>query len=409
MNSKLKFAFISTLLLISSVAFAQRQQASIKFITETEWPFCGDYVYSYITQTNGSEVLDGPFSMKATESQKGLTYKYYYTASIYGTYTLTGAHKSGNLHGPMKLTANLNVSATNGDKQTNSYSFSGAFVDGVPNGNFIVTYKEGYPEKVNVTYNNGILVGPYTFDGTDSDGFKFKVTGQLTPAGKLTGKWVIGSDNYEFLNGVMLRGHSGELDAKARQFASGAITEEDLRKDYIYVGTGSVPLGAWVNGTILNEDVIYYDKLGGYDFSASYEVGFQLLYQLSFLNDEGFELLKADWQAYLNGDTEALNIHNIYDGGLEQYNKKLAYSESKGLYYIYMYERCKYGQYCTGYPEWDAYRNCNIFLTTEQSDIIKAMVEKAEEIAKQKEAEKAQQQQEQQQEQLMQQGNGYWW
>lgn len=325
---------------------AQRQKVTSYFTANLPYSIHGNYNYEYITEENGDEHLDGPFSMIGSVDISVPDYKYWYTASAKGKYNLTGSHKHGNLHGGMILNANLNVSATNGEKATYKYNLKANYKDGIPDGNFVVNYKGENEENLNVTYKEGVLVGSYYAYGYNSTNFVFEVKGTLNSNGELIGKWLIDKQSREFINGVEVSNLIGGLDSLARLYAEGKISEKELQEQNIYVLTDHINLGYRASEIIMS-DIIQYDKLGNCYFEKSQNVKYKYLKYLPSLNETGFELFKSDLIS------NSIEGHYIYNhNALSDYNGYVDYDSHLNLYYILLSKEYKYSTYCKGYPNW---------------------------------------------------------
>jgi hypothetical protein len=369
-------------------AFAQRQKETINFLAEFEWNFVGDYTYQYIRQENGKILKDGPFSMVATINDKGLPYKYRYTANLIGKYNLTGNHSNGNLHGALSLDANLSLNATNGDKENLTYTFRGNFKNGIPDGNFKVDYPS-YNIKVNVNYRDSILVGGYYVKGIGDDSLPFTTSGTLTSSGKLTGTWkfqsVYGTTEITYSNGVVLnrKDYDADLRAKAQLYASGAISIEELMKENICVKSDYILLGSTAWNQILSNGIAF-DKMGGYSFSRSKSVEYEYLDRLPMLSSDGFMKFKEGIVEYIkNGGTldDLGTWDNLTDERkvvLESYRKsqKLSLDKTCGLYFMNVHHRDQLSEYCIGYPDWSDYSE-DIYLSEDQYNEIRQLMHEA--------------------------------
>ena len=376
-----KILLISFISLFTGInVYAQRQKTTDNFLAEFEWNFIGDYTYHYVKQENGKELLDGPFSMTATENQKIDGYKYLYKATITGNYNLSGSHSKGTLHGPLTLNARLNCSATNGEKQNNTYTFRGNFKNGLPHGNFLVNYPS-CGIKVNVNYKDGFLVGQYSVSGID--GLPYKKTGTLTNSGKPTGHWKFDNTSsvseMTFLNGVVINDseYDADLKAKAKAYALGTISEEKLMKENIFIKTDSMSLGSDAWELILHSGICF-KKLGDYYFSQSKYVKYCYLDRLPFFSSEGFEKLKsclvnqdafdkANFEVYLTGSGERDNIY------WEFYNGAIRFDSSVNMYFCKLHKSSVLADYCVGYPDWSNYYE-DIYLTNEQIDELRKVL-----------------------------------
>ena len=347
---KLKSLLTIVALLLGTSAFAQRQKATDSFLASFEWNFVGDYNYQYISQEDGKAVLDGPFTMVASINEKNLPYGWY-RANITGKYNLKGTHSKGDLHGALTLDASMAASASNGERDSRTYTFRGNFKNGYPHGNFRVEYPS-YGVKINVNYKDGILVGQFYVKAIGDDSLPYTTSGTFTSDGKITGAWkyetVHGTKQVTFSNGIITNGstYDATLSAKAKAYASGTTTKEKLLKENILVKVDSMELGRDVYAHVLN-DGIPFEKLGGYDFSLSRYVKFYYLERIPTFSADG--LVKF---------AESLDPSVIP-------SEKLDYKASYGLYYCTVYAYSPLAQYCVGSPDWD-YGVEHIYFTPDQ-------------------------------------------
>ena len=354
---------------------AQRIEEVDPFIADFDIPVGGDYKYSYTILENGSKSFDGPFSMIGSEHLEHIPINFLVEGSFDGEYKLTGSHKDNSLHGPIALNAKLTYRLTNGRIDVYSYNLKGNFNVGCPEGNFTVSYKDEIEEYVNVNYNNkGILTGSYHCKGVNESGFLFEYKGNLTTNGKLNGAWLVDKETWQFSNGVKTSGYGGGLDAKAKQYAVGAISEDSLNKENIFVVTDSLDLGYHAWSIILRNDVIKYNMLGHYHFSQSQTVHYKKLQKLATFTETGYRMIKEDILKKEQEEIETLLRRKATTNPLARITKKtlsrnlIDFDTNTGQYYIEIHKNDPYAQFCKGYPEWTPF--CKIYLTDEQVEDI---------------------------------------
>lgn len=335
-----------TLMLFSQIIFAQRQQVSGFFYADLPYGIHGDYKYGYVVEENGKNTLDGPFTMIGSIDESKDGYKYWYTVRATGKYNLKGNHSHGNLHGPMTLNANLNISVSNGEKGSFKYFLNGNYKNGIPDGNFVVNYEGELLEKVNVTYKDGVLVGSYYASGANTEDLGFEIKGTLTQDGKMTGEWIITNKTREFLNGVEITTYDKELKDKAKLYAEGKMTKKELENEGIYVASDKINLGSRVKKIILN-DIINYEELGFCDFSKSNDVYYEYLMKLPTIGDAGFKLFISDFLS----DSMARHICSGDENG--EFLGYIQYDWIIKRYFISLLRDDKYSQFCKGYPKWN--------------------------------------------------------
>ena len=370
--------FILGLLLFPSCAFAQTQKMSKKFTGEFEWNFIGDYTFSGFRKENGEGVFDGSFQMVAKIDEKFNTYKRRYTATLKGSYTLKGSHSMGKLHGPMSLDANLNLNASNGDKLNNKYTFRGNFKNGNPDGNFIVDYPS-YGIKVNVNYKDGILVGAYYVKGRDERSWNFSISGTLTSTGLPTGTWKFDTSSvYEmtFINGVVVNqsDYDYDLSVKAKDFASGKVSEEDLMKENICVIERNLALATKASLQIYHKG-IDWSKLGLRRFNLSDTINYRCLDRLSTLSEEGYNKFKdAVREAIRTREKDSYKFvrqayyyATSFHEHIDKERNNLSYAN------INRVDLVDLKPYVVGYPNWDS-GVVRVYFTQEQVDEISQVI-----------------------------------
>lgn len=377
--------FIFGLLLFPLCAFAQTHKETIRFSADSGGPmdFVGDYTYQFIRQQDGSKLEQGPFDMKASINQE-FEYKRFWTVTAKGTYNLNGSHSNGNLNGPLTMSANLTMSATNGDKATYSTSFRGNFKNGVPEGNFTVDHKYTQPIKVNVNYKDGVLVGSYYVKGWDDRDLPFMTSGTLTSNGELTGTWTfedVDKKRYvTFANGVAIKRHDydGDMCAKAKAYASGSISKESLLNDNICVLKGSLMLGRDAYTQILHKGIAW-KKLGGYTFANAGSIEYYYLRRLILLSPEGYEKFKNGLVEYIKFGGERVQPtadyvpEDIRIKSAAYYNaNNLKFDAECGLYYMGVNMNFEvFAKYCVG-PIEKTY--CRVYFTMDQYDEIQQLM-----------------------------------
>jgi hypothetical protein len=320
--------------------------------------------------------------MKGSINDKGLRLNYYQVVDIIGKYTLTGSHSKGDLNGPFAMDANMTVTKRPGSSEAVRYTFRGNFKNGLPHGNFKVEYPS-YGTKVNVNYNNGKLVGSFYAKGLGSDDMPFTTSGTLTSTGKPTGTWtftgVYGTSKKTFSNGVItqLDAYDSALSAKAKAFAAGSISEEQLLKENILVKRDSISVGDDVSDLILNGG-IQFRKLGGYDFSQADYVYYNYLERIVTFSIKGIEELTKAFSTYdsaksivnsgynFYGDT-ASGVYGEFYGGAVNYDNKL------NMYYIILPKDSSLSEYCQGYPRWEGNQSRVYFINGQFETIRKSL------------------------------------
>lgn len=325
------FLALSIGILCSIPSFAQRQQVSEHYNTPTGLPIAGKKTYSYIIGEDGENLKDGAFSIiakpEALSVRKGyVTHK----LSSDGYYKVNTTFKKGSLHGAFNFSYKITLTsqdirggATSGNQTA---TLVGAFSDGLPHGNFNITYKTDYDINLKAQYNKGVLVGAYSCSCM-YDALPYDVNGTLSSAGELIGKWSIqnirGTTTYEFQNGVLIRQMDRDGSTKpavtelAKKFAAGTITEAELHKHSILVYEDSIPLGKYANAVALHNEVLDFDHIGGYDFSTPNNKRYRYLKEVSMFTEEGFEFYTQIFEEKLNAGRfdPYIKDHNNHEWG----------------------------------------------------------------------------------------------
>ena len=315
------------LFLCVGVSVAQRYTAS----DETEIAnIYGTKTYSYILK-DGSRVYDGPTTIKASFDDWRYieVYGNEYHAHIKRNCSITANYRNDCLNGALKANHNYSLYALRETVGNNTY-FSGNFLKGVPNGDFLLEHTDteyGGNTKMEVylkaTYKNGLLVGPFEFSDLDAfrDGSRsFKVpcceiTGNFSSTGKMTGLWHIvhhvvrqyGERSldyvYKFHNGVLVEGGSNDLDAKEKalaiKYANGQITEKGLaahnlivlKEQTLYTYDADDNLQDLYSFVVERvSDIIYFDiKWWTSDLPEGVGIYYDEVCRMSLLSDEEFK------------------------------------------------------------------------------------------------------------------------
>lgn len=296
-------------------AVAQRKQISRDFVKGTEFDLInipGTERCSYVVGEDGSNIKDGPYSIKCNLSSTQVSV-WPYTFTINGSYTVNANFSKGRLNGTLTSSFQMPLSkyrvSTGTERQTLSQTFSGNFVNGVPNGTIVVSYNNLETRgKLVATYRNGVLTGAFSWY---NDGLKpGKISGTAPSVnGKLSGTWTfengLGKRTLQFQNGVLIsttvvsqsRLNPGNRSTRpayvelAKKYASGSITKEELLKRNIVVRSDSIYPGNTARAAIFEKSGVNFAELGGYDFSISNTFGYEYLEEIPFLSDEGLGII----------------------------------------------------------------------------------------------------------------------
>ena len=304
MKKNLVFVLFS-LVLGTVYSFAQRKQVTEEYTKGTVLtiPYSmmpGKVTYGYVVSDDGKHVKDGAYNVKCSLVNRKYTSSPY-NITLNGNYTLSANFLKGNLNGAISASYNLNFTAAtrlSTQKETFTSTFEGNFKDGIPHGNFIVNSKLETKQQLNVNYNNGILVGPYSCSVVD-DGLLVECKGALDTKGKLTGTWTYKNKYYpkgrtmQFQNNVLINDSYSDSSTKpaivalAKKYAAGSISKEELMKQDVLVAEDSITLGDYARLAILGDEVVDLENLGGYDFTLSNTIKYEYLCEAVFMTEAG--------------------------------------------------------------------------------------------------------------------------
>lgn len=293
----------------------------------------GTEKYSYFIDEDGGKLKQGAYSFVGDKSVSNDI------AQISGKLTINANFVKGNLDGAYSASAShvgKDWSYTKGWQAYNcSSKLTGSFAGGKPNGTFMASYNGNMVYSGNVTMKNGKYVGSYSYSGAGDNRSLWKIKGQLTADGKLTGNWSIEnivSDwhaNYTFLNDVLIGGKNNmtaQLQSVAKQFAEGKINEAQLEQKGFVLATDSLPLVLFINYLLfVDNDDFGLDKLEGYDFSDYGNKVFYEIVQVNSFNREGFDNICSMYRKdpddtfFTIQNKHGLNCINCTDNFAQQY------------------------------------------------------------------------------------------
>ena len=268
---KKKFLLTSvTSVLIGVYAFAQHQQISVDYMNSTfsSLPFNmhGTMTYSYIVDEYGNNIKDGALTIncKVNKTFEGWTDRWYEEVTVNGQSSVKATYKQGKLNGA--INSNYKATLSDGIKSENmTASMAGSFLNGVPNGSFIV--KRNIPSKATLSanYKNGVLVGAFSCSLLDDDSHLAEYSGTLSQSGQLTGVWNLNGTKATFQNGVLISESTNEYSTRpavvelAKQYATGAITKEQLEEKNIVVYENTIILGDYARIAIFRDSGINFE------------------------------------------------------------------------------------------------------------------------------------------------------
>lgn len=290
---------------------------------------CGTEKYNYVVNDYGEKIANGnyTFSGKKTLSDSQTT--------VTGTYSLNAVVSKGNLSGTYTQSATYSGKKFEWPQWvpfSASSKLTGTFKDGEPNGLFSCSLIDGTKRTASATLKDSLYVGTYSFTGYGDRSEWITLKGQLTNDGRLTGKWQydnagIFTMRYEFLNDIAISIDNGSnvtppaVQALAKKFANNAITEDELKKQGIYVIKSSLPLDLAVYLFLHNEFGMNTIPAKRSFKKYACEKDFKYLKKLNTFTEEG-------WKMFLNF---------VKTNGCEE-----DYEEAIGNYYARCYTEGQY-------------------------------------------------------------------
>lgn len=303
MQKRIFLCFWGFFLLLQSVSLTAQTQISENYLVTGPW---NDYVapmkYSYTVSDEGERIMNGPISISGRQNET------YGNVTITGSYVLNASAKTGKLNGAMSVKANYHgVKKLLRGQQVEdyAYSFSGSFLNGVPNGTFAA--KATNFGSSNVSYKNGRLVGAYNVQEVIDDRI-LNIKGAFNDSGKMIGQWrieILGDVSvWEFVNGIRIResSESSESTPKqiemAKRYASGAISDEELETEGYFPVQDSICLGDYASDLYFLKFMADWDKLPNYDFKTGFWVKYTYLYNILPLPEGEFEKILTNYKEY---------------------------------------------------------------------------------------------------------------
>ena len=311
----------------------------------------GKMTYSYIVGEDGTHIKDGALSIncKINDKVEGWTNRGYDVITIVGQSTASATYKNGVLNGAI----NSNYKATVNDGAKNEVataSMSGHFLNGVPNGNFVVKRNAALKTSLNANYKNGVLVGAYSCSLLDDDSHVAKYSGTLSQSGQLMGEWNLDGAKSVFQNNILISETREGISTRpavvefAKKYAAGAITKEQLAEKNIIVHETTLKLGDYARIAIFRDSSIDFKDIGGYDFTISNNLTYEYFEELRGMTEEGARILTQQIASHIK-DEYVEQSELIYDPSArsDKYGV-LAYDDEYNLYYVFMskYYNSKY-------------------------------------------------------------------
>ena len=281
-------------------SFAQTQLTENYLVTGPWTDYVVPMKYSYSVSNEGERIKNGPITISGGQNEK------YGPVTITGKYSLKASAKDDYLNGPMSINATYHgVKQLYRGQQVEdySYSFSGAFLNGLPNGTFIA--KATNFGSSNATYKNGVLVGAYNVNENIDDRI-LNIKGAFNDKGKMIGEWrieILGDVSvWEMINGIRVRISSNDQEstpqqiAMAKKYAAGTISEKELEIEGFIPIQDSIRLGDYASDLYFLKFMADWEKLAKCSFNKSYWVKYTYLYNILPFTEQEFEKIKANYK-----------------------------------------------------------------------------------------------------------------
>ena len=372
---------VLALMLISQSMFSQttyKEKARVE-IPERYMIYTDiEYSYKYV---DGKKVYNGPIKIN---DNYDVSYASDFSEGN-DIYKLSANYKDGMLNGSFTMSNKQNYSYPDWDADeygiyvvNEMSSFTGKFVDGVPDGPFKVYYTffedriirranktggsiaEPNPFKMSLvcTFKKGLLVGSFTLKSKDGRNAKEEVvSGTFTSDGRMTGKWSADGEIANFLNGVHLdyEDYDANLKTLAKKFGEGKLTVEQLQKDYcVVIKEDENDFLENVEEVIIADNkIIPWDEIKGYDFTSVEMPPVKRLVYLPSVNEEGMKILISSIKSL----EKVTSSPDTYFGSDNHACKYITCNKSEGV-----------SSYCTNINWYDygPYENAKIYLTDAQ-------------------------------------------
>lgn len=313
--------FFSVLMIITGTIYANAQVQNysghtglgdiIGFVPGTE-------KYSYRVNEQGDKLLTGTYTFSGEKNIKGTLGEH-----VHGIYKLSAQVKDGKLNGTFSQSATYTGrgwSQYSGWEDINSKSsLSGVFLNGEPNGTFNYVYKEDWNFLGTATLKNKKFIGVFKFFGLGEDDMLTEISGQLTNDGKYTGKWKVKigmySVDYVFQNNIAISKTEEQIttppsvQALARQYAEGKITEEKLNEQGVFLEQHEIPLTNIIE-MFYNKEYALEEIPVKFSFAGYKSPKFTYLIKLNSFTSAGFSF----WINYIrqNGFLDGYNDPESY-------------------------------------------------------------------------------------------------
>lgn len=340
---------ISLVVLCSVCAMISAHAQSVKTQMQTQnvsiGLFNASLTYPYYEDSNGNYVKHGVANISSNSTYRDDDGTQMYKMS--GSATFAHGKLDGTFHIEYTMSGHVwNHSLriwTNGSK---TLSIKGGFKNGLPDGHWTGEgtydgfggYKQDFPDKIDVTYKDGILIGTFDYIYISNNGGLFEGNGKTDTDGYYDGKCILlGCEEKieltcknRWLVLQLLRGTNGEVKERydfgeTRQKAidslvSGDLTEQEVFERYGFVGADHQYTYCWNTRGACPEGFLYgnfpteFQKLTGISVEdIKFDGG-----KYRFLRDEKWIRLNQNvvdsilLNSSITADSYEFNAYNAY-------------------------------------------------------------------------------------------------
>ena len=292
--------FLALIMLSSVMTFAQKQITENYLVTGPATDYVARMNYSYTVSDDGERIKNGPITISGSQNEQ------YRNVTLTGKYQLTASAKNDMLNGPMSVNAKYHAvqQLVRGQNvEDYSYTFSGSFLNGLPNGAFVA--KATNFGSSSVSYKKGILVGAYHVQEAIDDRI-LDIKGTFNDSGKMIGQWrieILGDVSvWEFVNGIRIRESSKSSESTpkqiemAKRYAAKSISVEELEKNGYVPVQDSIQLGDYASDIFFLNYIANWEKLAGYSFEKSLWVKYTYLYNILPIPETRFEEILSGYR-----------------------------------------------------------------------------------------------------------------
>lgn len=362
----IKHILLTSLLFISLSMAAQQRKTERTAITNpseigTEFPCTLEYGYTIVDST---KVANGVYKINGQNTSKELN----------ETYSLIANASKGRLNG--ELTAGYTLEGVlDGCKRYLSFSYIGTFLNGLPHGEIAIkSFGQGSSAyDVLMTFKKGVLQGNFKFNAYAKK--EIDVVGTFNPEGQMTGEWKFGYYNLlaetaeinfiTFSDGFKISGpgYTKKLEAEAKKYNAGKISEAELKKKGIIVKVSTEDGLEDIILSAIRNRFIPFDSMPSIDLSKVY-FRYRYLEYFPAIDEEGFDLFVSEIEKYDGYTSPAYASFGII-------------TDDKGLPCKRLFDKTFESHIYNSI--WDETQHCEVIFTEEQAEQLRRQLEIAQE------------------------------